>query len=680
MSACPQPAFSDRVSSVFILGAAVFRPPAKVTVSEWAERERILSTESSAEVGRYRVARAPYQRAMMDAVNIPGVEQLVYFTGAQLGKSLCEENIFGYFASEDPGPVLWMWPTKEVAKDWSADTLEAFLRDTPALSAKFTAAARKASNRGQFKKFPGGWLAVIGANSPADLRRRRARIVIGDEIDGYPHSAGDEGDPLSLVLQRSVTFWNRLEILASTCTNKGESRIEAAYDYTNKQRFWVPCPHCGEFQLLRWSGVITPRNEEPTVENTIYVCGGKVEGAGCGVELTEFDKQRLLDGGQWRAERPEITKRQGFWINSLYSPFESWASLMQKFRKAMNVKAENPELLKTFINLSLAETWEEKDERPDREGLVRRCEDYGPLLPDGVTVLTAAADVQPDRIELEVVGWGKGKESWSIERKLFEGETSQPDVWTKLDAYLETEFVHVRGPRLPIAATFIDSGFHTNDVYNFTKPRAYRRIYASKGSSNFFHVPLAKKKKIDRANVWLFNVGVGAIKKTIYQWLRLETPGPGYMHFSTSVNDPEFFDQLTAETLKKKNEHGFPKPYWEKRPGARNEALDIRVYNYAALLSLSEQPDKMLDYLRAQLVEEARKLNEQRKHGNPNQLSLLDPPEVEEAPVPEAVAEKIMVIAEGMRAVSVAIAAVKAPESSPRPPAPRITIRRSSWI
>lgn len=658
--------------AVFLEAAAVLRPAPKLSVTAWAERHRILSTESSASAGNYRSEVAPYQRAMQDAVKMPGVEEIVLWTAAQLGKSTVEENIGGYFICEDPCPIIWMWPTKEVAKDWSSDTLEPLLRDSPAIAAKFTEGSRKTANKGLFKKFPGGYLAVIGANSAAGLRRRRARLLICDEIDANTASAGDEGDPIEIVISRSETFWNAVRILASTCTEKGSSRIEGRYEISNKQKYWVPCPHCGQFQLLSFWRLTWPKGEEPAPENTVYPCEG------CGVALTEMDKTAMLAGGAWVAEQPEITKIQGYWINKMYSPWVPWHQLAAKFKRLSARKNEDAEALKPFYNLDLAETWEVRDEKPDRNNLVARREKYEILrelegklvqvgaLPDGVTVITCGVDVQQDRLELEVVGWGARRESWSLDRRTFEGEPTKPEVWAKLDAYLFMEFQHARGPKLEIAATFLDSGFDAMEVYGFTKPRAYRWIYACKGQSQFDHVPLAKKKHMDRSNVWLYNVGSSQIKKTIYSNLRITAPGPGYMHFTEAHNSAEYFDQLTCETLKPYYERGFPRKRWEKPPGARNEALDIRVYAYAAMLSLSEQPDKLIEHLRLQLLENAKKLADERK--NENQLALIEtelPIAVPEAPIVE----------------TPAVTATAAPaQELPGANRPQVKVRRSRWL
>lgn len=677
------------VIAVFEQAALVLKPPPKITVSEWAERERVLSSESSSAVGQYRCSRAPYQRGMMDAVNEPGVEEIVYFTAAQVGKSLCMENIFAYFATEDPCPVLWIWPSEKVAKEWSSDTLAPMIRDTPALASVVQEGVRRRGISTLQKRFPGGWLAITGANSPANLRRRRARIILADELDGYDVSAGTEGDPVSLAAERSQTFWNKLIVKASTCTVKGESAIEAAYHDTDMRKYWVPCPHCtqqaGEvagFQVLQWRDRMI-LDKEPPHAGTVYACEH------CGAALAEFDKPWMLEHGEWRAEQPEIAHKIGFWLSSLYSPFITWAELTSKFLKATKHR-ENPELLKTFINLSLAETWEEREDRLDRNELRKRCEDYprtlagAPLLPDGVTVLTAGVDVQQDRLEMEVVGWGARSESWSIVWKRFEGDTEKPEVWAELDAYIDRQrFLHVRGLELEIARTLVDSGFHADQVYKFTKPRAALGIYASKGSGDWGHPPVKKATFSNRARVKLWPVGVSQIKRTTYARLAIETPGPGYCHFSNEANDADYFEQLTSEKLKKEYAHGFPRLYWYLPPGHRNEALDCRVLAYAALQTMSEDPDRMVEALRRKLLDEARVLAEQRKAKiNPNQLTLTDVVD-ELPPVEDATAAAAVKPDETLRNAVQQVETPSTPAPVERKATPSAPVRhriRSSWL
>jgi phage terminase large subunit GpA-like protein len=403
----------SEVIGTFCEGALVLKPPPMFTVTEWAEEHRLISTESSAFPGKYRASLAPYQRGMQDSVKIPGVEKVTFFTSGQVGKSISLENIFCYFCAEDPCPIIIMWPTELVAKQWHDDTLDPMLRDNPMIGNLIDTGSRKSSNKALFKQFPGGNLSLIGANSAAGLRRRRARLVFCEEVDSYPVSAGKEGDPRSLVAKRQETFWNAVMLQASTCTIKGMSPIEASFLDSNMQYYWVPCVHCNEYQTLgpgKWARVTWPKGEEPTVENVSYACEH------CGAALYERDKPEMLRRGEWRALHPERVKHQGFWLNTLYSPLTTWAKLVADFIEAKE-HPENPELLKAFMNMTLAETWDDERGTPRvvEDELMKRREHYPRtpggtmVLPDGVTVLTAGVDMQDDRIELVVKGYGKGR-------------------------------------------------------------------------------------------------------------------------------------------------------------------------------------------------------------------------------------------------------------------------------
>jgi phage terminase large subunit GpA-like protein len=703
---------SERTISTFVEAAATFRPPPKLTVTQWAERERVLSSETSATTGRYRASIAPFQRAMQDAANMPGVEELVLFTSAQIGKSTCLENIFGFFASEDPCPIIYMWPDEQVAKDWSADTLAPMIRDCPVLSKLFEVGARKSASKTLFKKFPGGALTIVGAKSPSKLRRRRARIVICEEVDGYDASAGPEGDPILLVWKRATTFWNRIKILASTCTVKNASRIEGAYQNTNMQKYWVPCPHCSQvtgaadgFQVLKWKRLQFPKDEEPTVANVVYPCEH------CGAALTEFDKKWMLENGEWRAEKPDVTKRVGFWINELWSPFVKWCEMATAFLEAVSHR-ENPQLLKTFINLALAETWEDEGLKIDGSELMQRREDYPPpALPHGVTVLTCGVDVQPDRLELEVVGWGKGEETWSVDRKIFSGDTSKldaspgpdgtklPSPWEDLDHFLETtKYMHAMGVRLGIRKTFVDSGYNTQVVYQFTKQMQDKGygVFASKGKDGFGRPPIGKPTKQGKGGkVYLYLLGVDGMKETLYARLRIQEVGAGYMHFSKEKNDAEYFTQLTAERLEKKYIRGMPTRQWVLPAGKRNEALDCRIMATAAFYALHSDPRRMLDILRKDLESKAKLAAADRRAKIPEgQLSLLEESSQQSAvsiqsPPPDETAEIAVRLEEAFEPaigeqeykVAEAVEKVETPaEAEQSAPQRRIRVRRGGWV
>jgi phage terminase large subunit GpA-like protein len=700
------PLISSPVLAVFQQAAGVLKPPPKTSITQWAERKRHLSSESSATVGPYRSLNAPYQRQMQDAILWPGVEEVVLWTGTQMGKSTAIENILGYFMDEDPSPIIYIWPTEKMAKEWSIDTLNPILRDSPALAQLVGVGARTSSNSNLYKKFPGGALTIIGANSPATLRRRRARVILADDVDGFPVSAGAEGDSIMLVAERSKGFWNAVRVLASTCTIHGESRIEAAYAISDRRKFWVPCPHCSQakgepdgFQLLRFSRLIKDKVEPHT--NTCYPCEH------CGAELTELDKSWMLAHGEWRAENPSQIRIPGFWINSLYSPFVTWAQMAGKFFQAM-AQRENPNILQVFYNGWLAKTWELREEYIGTDELKKRVEEYperrprlgggtDAIVPREVAVLTAGVDVQADRVEVELVGWGRGEESWSLDFVRFEGDTAQPEVWEKLDGYLAQEWWHALAPddvSLQIAAAFVDSGFRAAHVYAFTKTRAERRIFASKGVSRFGKPIVGKWNRNNQARVRMYPIAVDVLKELIYSRLRIAPAtsiaagqvygGPGFMHFSRQVNlqeNPDYLEQLTAERIERKPVHGFPVRFWFLPPGKRNEALDCRVYATAALHSLVNLTPVavLLDQLHRRLVDEARSALAKRKARiSEDQLRLPVAdilPDAEAAPL--GTPEAVPAVAEEPKAEENAPLAELPPEPTPDPPLLR---RRSTWL
>lgn len=512
----------------------------------------------------------------MDSLSDPGVHTVVFMKSAQVGATELLNNVVGYYIDQDPAPILLLQPTLEMAQAWSKDRLSPMLRDSPALRNKVKdPKARNSGNTLLHKTFPGGHITMAGANSPAGLASRPIRVMLGDEVDRYPVSAGTEGDPVNLARKRTTTFWNRKILLTSTPTVKGASRIEMEFEESDKRFFYVPCPHCDQYQRLMWRNVQWPKDEPAKAQ---YCCDE------CGALFNDAQRLASIRKGEWRATGP-FNGRAGFHINELYSPWSSMAEMAQNFLEAK----KSPETLKTFINTSLGETWEEQGERIDETGLLERCEKYPDQVPARGLVLTAGVDVQGDRIELEVVAWGAGEESWNIDYRVIPGDPSASDVWQLLDDALDATYRHQSGTQLHIAATCIDSGgLHTQIVYEYCKARSAKRIFAVKGVAGpgrpVVQISRAQRSKQKRT-VDLYTVGVDDAKGIIYARLRNDEPGPGYCHFPVD-RQPEYFSQLTAEKLVTKYHRGFPRKEWvQTRP--RNEALDCRVYAYAALKILN---------------------------------------------------------------------------------------------
>lgn len=508
----------------------------------------------------------------MDAVSDPSVKEIWVQKSAQVGWTEILNNVIGYHIDQDPAPMLLVQPTLEMAEAWSKDRFAPMVRDTPAIHGKVAdPKARDSGNTLLHKSFTGGRLTVAGANSPAGLASRPIRIVLFDEVDRFPTSAGTEGDPISLGIKRARTFWNRKVLAGSTPTIKGSSRIEVGFEQSDQRYYAVPCPHCGEFQRLVWANVRWP---EGRPEAAAYVCQH------CGVELTDADKPAMLERGEWRSSRP-FNGTAGFHVSELYSPWSTWAEMAVSFLRAKRL----PETLQTWINTSLGETWEDAGDTVASEGLLARRESYTrESLPEGVRLLTVGTDVQDDRLECTVWGWGADEEAWRVEHVVLRGDPAGQALWKDHDDLLRRHWRTDDGRTLIVEACAVDSGGHyTEQVYRYCAARKRFRVWAVKGVGG--PGKLAWPKKASKARVgqvWL--VGVDTAKDVLYQRLkRVIAPGPGYLHFDATT-DAEWLEQLTSETVVHRISNGRKVRLWRPRQtGIRQEALDCTVYAWCAL-------------------------------------------------------------------------------------------------
>jgi phage terminase large subunit GpA-like protein len=550
----------------------MLKPPPRLTVSQWADEYRRLSPEASAEPGSWNTSRAEYQRGIMDAMSDPSIETVVVMTSAQIGKTEILNNIVGFHVSQDPSPILVVQPTLDMAQTWSKDRLAPMLRDTPLLAGLVKdPRSRDSGNTTLHKIFPGGHITACGANSPSSLASRPIRIVLCDEVDRYPVSAGSEGDPVSLAKKRASTFWNRKIVLVSTPTNKGASRIEAAWEESDKRKFYIDCPHCESEQTLTWSNV---RWDEGNPDSAHYVCPH------CGGVLDDADRIRAIRAGRWVAEGVP-GRVAGFQLSALYSPWTPLASGVRDFLEAK----KQPATLRVWVNTYLGESWEEQGDAVDDHSLSQRREEWIDV-PNEVLLLTAGIDVQDDRLEIEIVGWGRDEESWSLDYRTIYGDPSSPAVWQDLDTALSQILVTEDGRQLAVRCACIDSGgHHTSSVYRYVKPREGKRIFAIKGIGGSGKPIVNRPSTNNIGKVRLFGVGVDTAKELLFSRLRINEVGPGYCHFPMSRSD-EYFRQLTAEKVITKYHKGFARREFVKtRP--RNEALDVRVYAMAAFAILN---------------------------------------------------------------------------------------------
>ncbi len=689
----------------------VLRPPKRLSMSDWADNYRMLSRETSAEPGRWRTSRAPYQKGIMDAISDRSVETVVLMTSAQVGKALdvatpilttegwrtmgdiavgdvvyslgrretevvfvssimegrrcfclefsdggevvcdgehlwrvvteegetdevsaleilayegrlflvaddgetaeerfisaiyevpsrpvrciqvddkshlylCGENCYpthntevllntvGYFMSQDPSSMLVFQPTQDMAETFSKDRVQTMLRDTPILSELVITKGRDTRNSIGRKEFPGGTLQISGANSPAALASRSARIILADEVDRFPMSAGNEGDPIHLAIKRANTFWNRKIVLVSTPTVKGASRIEQEFLTSSREEWTVACPNCGHYQPYTWAAIHF--NPDDATRPVTMEC------AHCGEEFEEFSWKR--QPGRWEASA-QNPKKRGFHLNELASPWKRWREVVDDFLEMRH----RPEDLQVFVNTSLGESWEIPTE-VSYDYVLKRRERYDAEVPDGAVLLTAGVDTQDDRLEVEVVGWGLGRESWGIAYRVFHGDPREKGVWEKLDAFLLRGFSRQDGTTLHISAACVDSGGHcTTEVYRFTKAREHRLVFSIKGKGGTGVPVVSRPSVVGPMRAKLYHLGVDALKSALMGRLKQEFVGPGYCHFPINPESGYtqlFFEGLTSETRRVVKKKGRAVVTWEVRPGVRNEPLDCRNYATAAM-------------------------------------------------------------------------------------------------
>lgn len=560
----------------------VLIPPPKMTLSEWADENRMLSPEASAEPGRWRTSKAPYQREIMDAIGDHRYHKIIIMSAAQIGKTdAFILNTLGYYMDYSPAPIMVMQPTLDMGQTFSKDRLAPMLRDTPKLTDKVDTKSRYAGNTIMKKNFPGGHVTIVGANSASSLASRPIKVLLVDEVDRYPASAGTEGDPLSLAQKRQTTFWDYKTVMVSTPVIKGQSRIEKEFEHSTKEEWNVPCPECGHYQPLVWEGVVFDK-DNPRGE-VRYRCER------CGVLSTERQWKDQSINGKFVPENPDAEAR-GFHLNTLASTFCGWNEIVQKFIIAKEqLDQGNPEGMKVWVNTELGEPWEEQGEHVDETELFNRREIYDAEVPEDVLVLTAGVDVQDDRFEVEVVGWGVGKENWGIRYQKIFGDMLKDQVWEDLDNFLLSTFHKKDGTALRIIAVCIDSGgHHTDQVYRFTKKRFERRVFAIKGKGGAEVPYIRNPTTSNRVKTPLFIIGVDAGKSMLYQRLKVESKGPNYCHFPSNEEagyTETYFKGLTSEKMVVRFRKGRSVVVWEVKDSAhkRNEPLDLRNYATAAL-------------------------------------------------------------------------------------------------
>lgn len=554
----------------------ILKPPEDLNIQEWADLHRVLPKEGAAESGKWITARTPYMIEIFQAITGIETESITMMTGAQIGKTELLLNVLGRYMHIDPCPILMVQPTVNDATAFSKERVSPMIRDTKILKKIVQ------TDTVQHKSFYGGYVRFVGSNSPSGLASRPVRITLLDEVDRFPQSSGEEGSPVGLAERRTTTFFNRKNIRVSTPTIANKSQIEKLMNLSSYEVWNLPCPECRELNPLEFENLKWEDENPKTVKFMCDHCGALSTEA-------EWKKEKQLNG-KWIAKFPERMKHRGFHMSSLASPWRTWESIVEEYLKKKNDLMSKQEFWNTVLGrpwvLHLEGTLQYK------EFYERRVSYYPDKLPNSIRLITAGVDVQDNRLEIEIVGWGDKYRSHGIIYKTFYGNPGQPKVWEQLDSFLLQEFTLENGTKLGIQSTCIDSGgHHTSAVYDFTRERAWRNVFAIKGVGGEGRQPVIGFSTLDKEGaepVNLLLLGVNTLKDRVYASLKVTNESEnGYCNFPS---DPtlgyslDYFKGLTAEVKTIETTTKGSKIVWKIIDKRRNEPLDIRNYALAAAL------------------------------------------------------------------------------------------------
>ena len=561
-------------------------------VSEWADKYRILGRATSARPGKWNTSFVPYSEDIMNAVCNSQVREIFIMASSQIAKTEMLNNIIGYYVDVKPTSIMVIHPTLDVAEEWAMTRLTDMLNVTPRLRERMVGKTTTL-----YKQFMGGYITIAGANSPSTLAGKPIQIVLADDIDRFGITR--EGDPLALARARMKTFPDSKLIGASTPTDSF-SKIAFEYEKTNKQELAVPCVKCGEYFIPEWDNVKWDRTESGRLKEVYLECPA------CKEHHTEKHKKQLLDNYKWIIGNPDIIEFQGFKLNEIVSPFVTWKAMVKEF---LDVKG-NPAQFQVWVNTALGQKWNKnQSQAPEWESIKAKAEIYDvSTVPTGVKTLIAGVDIQLDRIEASIVGYGDNDETWQIDHIILPGDTSsyKNPVWLELTALLYKDFSSTTDVDriFRIASMGVDTGFRTEEVYKWSRTFPKGKILLLKGVDK--SADTIYKSKVKKYHHILWYANVSRLKLSLYSKLRLvinkessvdddkdinnatnkqemNVIPTGYCHFPFGMHD-EFFKQLVSEQLEyKSSRNGTRKVAWKKLR-ERNEALDTRVYAQAVAL------------------------------------------------------------------------------------------------
>jgi phage terminase large subunit GpA-like protein len=569
------------------------RPLPRLTMSQWAEKYRVLSPEATANHGPWLNTMVPYLPEIMDAVSDRTTQEIVVVSPSQAAKTELILNAIGYFIHQEPSPMLCVQPTVETAESFSKDRVAPMIRDCGALNALVAPArSRESNNTILSKSYAAGQLDMTGANAPSGLAMRPKRVILLDERDRHPRSAGTEGDVKAIARARTRSFQRRRKIVeVSSPTSAEESLIWPSYLEGTQEVYEVPCPDCGHWQTLHFDRLKWQIDAAGKVDpvSVAYEC------AACEYRMPAREKGALLRAGRWTSTADaRVPHKRSFHIHGLVAAFALWEEVAQEFVTANGQKdpAMRAEMLRAFFNTTLGELYRDQTAETVKSTVLARAkrydsaDDLAPItwhVPRDAAILTAGVDLQHDRGEIVVRAWGVGETSWLVERAILRGDTSQPEWWARLEDFRTTRrWTHERGALMAIRSLTIDAGdgTHSKAVYTYCASRLAFHVYAIKGSSNPT-APMVPSKPTKVKPGRLYILGVHAIMDRLYRRLGMDEVGPGYLHLNQHADD-DYVTQLLS--MRRRIDEKTRKRKWEATPGVRNEVADCETYAYAALL------------------------------------------------------------------------------------------------
>ena len=547
------------------------KPPEDITVSEWADKYRVLDVKSSAMPGPWRTEQTPYLKGIMDEFNNYETEEIIYVKPTQVGGTECLQNMVGYIIQQDPAPTMIVYPTDKLAESISENRLQPMIKAAPGLKKRYL---ENDSTRLELQ-FDGMYLTLAGSNSPSSLASKAIKYLFLDEVDKYPGASKKEADPISLARERTKTFHNKKIFITSTPTLRDGHIWKALEDADIEKHYFVPCPHCGEYIELKWQQIRFPKEEGMSyadrAEFAVYVCQE------CGCILTDKDKPDMLKKGEWRVvrENTKYARKVAFWMNTLYSPFVRFSEVVKEF---LTTK-DDPEMFQNFTNSWLAEPWEDTRLKTSIDIVLARQTEYEEyVVPEWTKVLTAGVDVQETSLYYTIRAWGDYLTSQNIAH-------GQVASFKDIEKIMNLEYRMPDGTPMVVALALIDSGNDTDRVYDFCAINSDWAL-PSKGASNSMmsHYRLSKVNKSGSKaqGMNLVLVDTGKYKDMIAGRMQKENGTGSWMVYQGC--DEEYAKQVTSEQkVNIKNGRGQVKQQWKlKTSHADNHYLDCEVYALCA--------------------------------------------------------------------------------------------------